>query len=86
MARSYVRLGDPKDLGEGKVRPPRSLPLARLALGMTSGAGLARALPPYVILKEPRRLKDLGEGKVRPPRSLPLARLALGMTGCEDEA
>ncbi|HEY2738888.1 MAG TPA: AMP-binding protein, partial [Thermoanaerobaculia bacterium] len=28
-------LGDPKDLGEGKVRPPRSFPLAGLALRMT---------------------------------------------------
>ncbi|HEY2737751.1 MAG TPA: condensation domain-containing protein, partial [Thermoanaerobaculia bacterium] len=27
--------GDPKDLGEGKVRPPRSFPLAGLALRMT---------------------------------------------------
>src|SRR6185369_4003637 len=29
-------LGDPKDLGEGKVRPPRSFRLARLALRMTA--------------------------------------------------
>src|SRR6185369_11018852 len=29
-------LGDPKDLGGGKIRPPRSFPLARLALRMTA--------------------------------------------------
>jgi hypothetical protein len=31
-------LGDPKDLGDGKVRPPRSFPLAGLALRMTPGS------------------------------------------------
>jgi len=39
-------LGDPKDLGAGKLRPPRSLPLARLALGMTSrGKNLTQPVP-----------------------------------------